>query len=216
MPQTLPTEILESLQWRYATKHFDPARRIPAAHWDVIVESARLAPSSYGLQPWRMLQIDDPSLRVKLRTHTWNQAQVTDCSHFLVFTSLTHVDEPYIDRYVERIAAERKVAPDKIEPYRRMMVGDLVNGQRSQIIPFWTQRQAYIALGVILETAALLRIDACPLEGLEPPKYDSVLGLEGTGYSTVAAVALGYRHAEDKYQHLPKVRLRTDELLQIR
>lgn len=145
---------------------------------------------------------------------SWNQTQVTDASHFVVFAYREKVDEAYIDSYITQVAKVRGISRETLKGYNDMMVGDLVKGPRSQIIQPWAQRQAYIAMGFLMETAALLKIDACPMEGLDPSKYDEILNLHGTGYKTVAAVALGYRHAEDALQSAKKVRFERDQIIQ--
>lgn len=205
--------IIEKLNWRYAVKKFDSSKKIPTADWETLAESLRLAPSSYGLQPWKFLVIKNTDIRKKLTALSWNQSQIEDCSHFVVFTVKTKLDEAHIQKYIERLAEVRKMDISQLEGFKKGATGDLVKGPRSATINYWAQRQSYIAMGFLMETAALLNIDTCALEGLDPKGYDKVLNLEGTGYETVAAVALGYRHADDKYQHLPKVRFEMKDIL---
>lgn len=209
-------QILESLGWRYATKQFDSTRKITEQDWGLLAETIRLAPSSYGLQPWRALVIQNPQTRKALRSVSWDQSQVEDCSHYVVFAALKKVTEEYIGKFIETVAQQRGLAVDALAQYREMMVGDLVKGPRAEISQFWSQRQVYIAMGMLLETAALRRIDTCPLEGLDPTAYDKILALEGGEYATVAAVALGYRSAADGYQKLKKVRFSLDCLVELR
>jgi nitroreductase len=204
---TIPGDsLLQQLNWRYATKKFDPAKKIPSADWAVLEQALVLTASSYGLQPWKFIVVTDPALKAKLRPASWNQAQVEDCSHHVVFTVKEDVSEADVDRFISRIAEVRGVTPESLAGYRGFMVGDLVQGPRHAIIKEWAARQAYIAMGNLLTSAALLGIDACPFEGIEPAKYDEILGLKGTGYATVAACPLGYRAADDKYANAPKVR----------
>jgi nitroreductase len=204
--------IIEKLNWRYAVKKFDSSKKIPTTDWETLAESLRLAPSSYGLQPWKFLLIKNTDIRKTLTALSWNQSQIEDCSHFVVFTVKTKLDEAHIQKYIERLAEVRKMDIAQLEGFKKGATGDLVKGPRSATINYWAQRQSYIAMGFLMETAALLNIDTCALEGLDPKGYDKVLNLEGSGYETVAAVALGYRHADDKYQHLPKVRFEMKDI----
>ena len=208
-----PQEILEKLQWRYAVKKFDPSKKISEADWFVLEESLRLAPSSYGLQPWKFIVVQDPKIRAALTPVSWNQTQVEDCSHYVVLATLTKIEVAYVEKFVAKIGQVRELDVASLENYKNLMVSDLVNGPRSAIVQWWSQRQSYIAMGMLMETAALLDIDACPLEGIEPAAYDRILQLEGSGYASVAAVALGYRSLEDKYQLLKKVRFDRDDVI---
>lgn len=204
---TFPGEaLLQQLAWRYATKKFDPSRKIPAADWAALEQALVLTPSSYGLQPWKFIVVTDPALKSRLRPATWNQAQVEDCSHFVVFTARTDITPADLDRHLARVSAVRQVAPESLAGYRGYMEGDLLKGARSVAIAEWAARQVYIALGSLMTCAAVMGIDACPLEGLEPDKYDQILGLEGSGFRTICALPLGYRSSEDKYATVPKVR----------
>lgn len=198
--------IREALNWRYATKRFDATRKISAEDWDTLRASLVMAPSSYGLQPWKFLNIESPETRARLKEASWGQGQVVDASHLVVFAYKEQIDPEYIQKYIRRIAEVRGVPLESLDSYRDLMVERLIKGPRSKAIPLWASRQAYLAMGFLLETAALLKVDACPLEGLEPEEYDRILGLANSGWRTAAAVVLGYRHPEDKYQVLKKVR----------
>lgn len=207
-------DIKTALDWRYATKQFDATRKIPDDQWKTLEESLLKAPSSYGLQPWRFLIVENPQVRSELKPHSWNQGQITDASHLVVFLYKEKLDVDHIKKHISRVAEVRKVEPSALAGYETMMIENLTKGPRSTTIEAWAQRQSYIAMGFLLETAALLQIDACPIEGLDPVQYDKILKLEGTGWKTVAAAALGYRHAEDKYQSSPKVRFKTEDVIQ--
>ena len=208
-----PETLLETLSWRYATKKFNPSKKIDATTWKALEESLALTPSSYGLQPWKFLVVQDPELRAQLREQSWGQGQVTDASHFVVFTARTDVTEADVDRYLARIAEVRGVSLESLAGFRKMLVDNLVNrGQRADI-PEWAARQTYIALGQLMTAAAALGVDATPMEGLDPKAYDRILGLEGSGYATTMACALGYRAEDDGYAKLPKVRFATEELV---
>ena len=179
-------------------------------------ESLRLAPSSYGLQPWKFIHVQNSETRKLLLAQSWGQTPVTDCSHFVVFAAKEKIDEAYITKFIGQTAQIRNLDPATLEGYKNMMIGDLVKGPRSQIINHWADRQAYIAMGFLMNTAALMEIDTLPMEGLSPVEYDKILKLEGTGWKTVAAVACGYRAADDKYQHAKKVRFDLKDILETR
>jgi len=207
------TEVLDVLNWRYATKQFDPSRKIPADVWETLEQALVLSPSSYGLQPWKFFVVTDPATRAALREHSWNQPQVTDCSHHVVFAIRTTIDAAYVEKFIARTAAVRNMPTGSLDFYRDMISADLLNGPRSAMIKEWAARQAYIALGTFMTAAALLGIDTCPMEGLDPAKYDEILGLADQGLQTVVACPAGYRTASDKYATLPKVRFEKDELI---
>ncbi len=205
--------LLEALNWRYATKKFDGARRIPEDTWLALEESLVLTPSSYGLQPWQFLVVTDPAVRRSLVAHSWNQSQPADCSHFVVFAARTSVDEALVDRWIARTAEVRGIPATVLGGYRNGMISDLVRGPRSAQAAEWATRQSYIALGQFMASAAVLGIDTCPMEGIVPAEYDRLLGLEGSGYVTVVACAAGYRAAADKYATAPKVRYLGSEVI---
>jgi len=213
---SIENQVLQALEWRYATKRFDSAKKISPETWHVLQESLRLAPSAYGLQPWRFLVVQNPELRVELQKASWNQSQVSECSHFVVFTYKKSISEEDVRHYIETVSRTRGVALEQLEGYERMIVGDIVKGRQSKQMAEWTQRQQYIAMGFLLETAALLKVDTCPMEGLDPAAYDRILGLESTEWTTLSAVALGYRQADDRYATLKKVRLNASELIEFR
>lgn len=208
-------QLNSALEWRYATKIFDPARKIPAATWATLERSLVLSPSSFGLQPYKFLVITDPALRERLLPATWGQKQVVDCSHYVVFTARTRLAEEHIDAFINRIAEVRGITAESLKSYREMMNGSLIaGGTLSKMIPEWAARQAYIAIGNLMTSAAVLGVDACPIEGFEPDKYDDILQLRGNGFASVVCCALGYRAATDKYARLPKVRFPEAQLVQ--
>jgi len=206
-------QLLHALRWRYATKVFDPARKIPADLWHTLEHSLVLSPSSYGLQPYRFLVVTDPARRAELLPHSWNQRQVVDCSHFVVFAARLKMTETDVDKFIKRITEVRKIPADSMNTYRGMMLGDVVHGPRGTISHEWATRQVYIALGNLMTCAAVLGVDACPMEGINPPEYDRILNLKGGDYAAVVACALGYRSANDKYAAAPKVRHESKELV---
>jgi len=208
--------LLQQLNWRYATKKFDASRKISTTDWAFLEEALILTPSSYGLQPWKFIVVTDPALKAKLRPASWNQSQVEDCSHLVVLTAKKDINEGDVDKFIARIAEVRGVTVESLAGYKGFMMGDLVNGPRHAIIHEWAARQTYIALGNLMTAAALLGVDACPFEGIEPAKYDQILGLEDSGYATISACPLGYRAADDKYASTPKVRFEAKDIVEHR
>ena len=173
-----------------------------------------LTPSSYGLQPWKFLIVTRPELKEDLKPLSWNQAQVTDCSHYVVFAIKKNLTTADVDRFVARTAEVRNASVESITGYRNMMVSDVVYGARSFNVNEWVTRQTYIALGNFMISAALLGVDTCPMEGIEQVNYDKVLNLHETGYVTVVACAAGYRAEDDKYADLAKVRFAKSDVIE--
>jgi nitroreductase len=215
MNSIAPEQLLSALHWRYATKVFDAAKKIPTDVWHALEQSLILTPTSYGLQPYRFLIVQDVAKRAALLPNSWGQKQVVDCSHFVVFAARTDMKEADANKLIERISQVRGVTADSMKFYRDMMLGDVVNGPRGKIAHEWATRQAYIAIGNFMTCCAVLGVDACPMEGINPPEYDKILGLEDSGYKTVVACAAGYRAASDKYAALAKVRYETGDLVKV-
>jgi nitroreductase len=213
MNDELNQQLLKALKWRYATKVFDATKKIPTETWHALEQSLVLTPTSYGLQPYRFLVVQTPALRQALLPHSWGQKQVVDCSHFVVFTARNEMTEADLDKLLSRISDVRKIPVESLKGYRGAMLGDVVKGPRGEVAHEWAARQCYIALGNLMTCAALLNVDACPMEGLVPVEYDRILNLNGSGYSTVVACALGYRAASDKYATMPKVRFEAKDIV---
>lgn len=206
----MPTaDLLAALNFRYATKAFDPARKIDPATWADIEESLVLTPSSFGLQPWKFLVIDSPEIREKLRTASWGQPQLTDASHIVVLTVRTDLGQEDIDAWIARLS-EVQGTPQEALAGLSGMISSFTAAMDAPARQAWNTRQVYIALGQLMTAAAVLGIDTCPLEGISPAGYDEILGLAGTGYATAVACALGHRAADDKYSSMPKARFPRD------
>ncbi|MBL9077409.1 MAG: NAD(P)H-dependent oxidoreductase [Planctomycetes bacterium] len=215
-PTTSPDQLLRCLQWRYATKRFDPTRRIPDATWQALEQALVLAPSSFGLQPWKFVVVDDPALRTALRAQSWNQSQVTDAHRYVVIAALRTTNEHDVDRFLQRTAEVRGTPIESMAGYGKVIKDFLVKGWAAKDLFGWNARQAYIALGQLMTAAALLGVDTCPMEGIDANGYDRVLGLHGSRYATLCACALGYRAADDKYATAPKVRYAPDQVIERR
>ncbi|MFT6863610.1 MAG: nitroreductase [Akkermansiaceae bacterium] len=212
MSELSPQDLLQQLNWRYATKKFDASKTIPEDTWSAIASSLVLTPSSFGLQPWHFIAVRDPKIKEELLPHSWGQKQITDCSHFVVLTAKTDITEAEIDIFLARTIAIRGGQVDQLNPYREMMVGFTKNMDAAAKLQ-WSKLQTYIALGQLMSTAAVLGIDACPMEGIIPAEYDRILGLQEKGLTTSVACALGYRCPDDKYATAPKVRFDESEVL---
>ena len=205
--------LLAQLNWRYATKKFDPAKSIPDSDWAALEQALILTPTSYGLQPYKFLILTDPALRARLVPASWGQTQPVDCSHYVVFAARAQNTEADVDRYIARMSEVRGAAPEALAGFKKVLMGDVVDGPRGQVALEWAARQAYIALGNFMTSAALVGVDTCPMEGFEPAQYDEILGLPAQGFRAVVACAAGYRAADDKYAALPKVRFPASELI---
>lgn len=208
-----PEELIASLQWRYATKEFDTKKKIPAEIWTAIEESLVLTPSSFGLQPWKFITVTDQSIKNDLLVHSWHQRQVTDCSHMVVLCARDGIGPEDIEAWLNQLVETREITKESLEGYAGMMSGFFGNMDDYQTLS-WAKNQVYIALGQLMSSAAILGIDACPMEGLIPAEYDRILGLDGSGYATTVGCAMGYRSSGDKYAKLPKVRFAKAKVLE--
>lgn len=206
-------QLIQQLNWRYATKQFDPARKISPEDWTALEEALLLTPSSYGLQPWKFVVVKDPVVREKLVAASWGQRQVAEASHLVVFAVKDPLTENDVENYLDRIAVTRGVPRKTLEGFRSMLVGAIINGMDESQRKAWAARQTYIALGNFLNSAALLGIDACPMEGIEPEKYNQLLALDRQGLSAVVVAAAGYRRPDDSHSALKKVRFLKEQVL---
>lgn len=198
-------KLIEDLNWRYATKKFDLTKKITDEDLEIIKESLRLVPSSYGLQPLKYLLIEDSNLRQQLREKSFNQSQITDASHLLIICAKSEITEEFIDNYITSIAQIRAVSIDSISGFGTYMKKQILP-LKNEYIADWNAKQAYIALGHLLHTCASLRIDATPMEGFQKEAYDEILKLEQQGLQSVLVCPMGYRSSEDMNQKLVKVR----------
>jgi nitroreductase len=205
--------LVKQLRWRYAVKKFDPTRKISDAQWFALEESLVLTPSSFGLQPWQFIVVTDPAVKEQLVPLSYGQRQVADASHTLIFAQKHKLGEPEITRHVHRTAEVRGLEHSTLDKYKKSMVGVLASPKGQETVDDWAARQVYIALGSFITAAAVLGIDTCPMEGLQPKKYDDLLGLTGTGYGTILACPAGYRAHDDRYAATPKVRFKHEDVI---
>jgi len=205
--------VLAQLRWRYATKKFDPAKKIAPDLWAKLEQAVVLAPSSYGLQPWKFLVVTDPAVRAKLHPVSWNQPQILDASHLVVFAAKNPPTPADVERHIARTAEVRGVAPETLDGFKQMMLGSL-GRMTHQDAHAWAARQCYIALGVFLSACALVGVDACPMEGFQPDRYDEILGLTARGLSAVVIATAGYRAESDPAAQLPKSRFAVQDVVE--
>jgi len=205
-------DILSKLNTRYATKVFDPTKKVLEADMEELLEAIRLSASSYGLQPYKVLVVEDPAIRAELRKAAWNQPQITDASALLVFAVNYNTNEKSVDEFVNLVSQTRSIPKDALLGYSDMMKGS-IKSQSQEQVETWVSKQAYIALGFGLVTAAILGLDACPMEGFSPADFDRILDLNKLGLKSKVIMAVGYRSEEDKYQHLAKVRQKKEDFI---
>lgn len=204
---------IENQNWRYATKKFNSEKKISNSDLEILKEAIQLSSSSYGLQPYKVLIIENEEIRKQLQPASWGQSQITEASHLFVFASVTNVDAEYITHYAENMAKTRNIPFDSVKGYADFMIGNITTlTPEKQII--WAQKQAYLALGNLLNAAAELKIDVTPMEGFLPEQYNEILGLKEKGLHATLVATIGYRHDEDDTQHYAKVRKPITELFE--
>jgi nitroreductase len=209
----MQTEITQALKWRYATKVFDTSKKVDASLVKVITEAGRMAPTAYGLQPLSIVHVTSDALRAQIRTEAgYNQAQITDASELLIIARRTDIDDAFIDAYIENTAKTRGMDSVALKGFADMMKGDILSRGESEKVR-WADRQAYIAFGMMLQSAALLAVDACPMEGFNAAALDTILKLPEKNLASVGLMAIGYRGEGDFYATAPKVRRDPDTFI---
>jgi nitroreductase len=202
---------LENQNWRYATKKFDATKKITIADLNTLKEAIRLSSSSYGLQPYKIIIVENPALRALVQPAAWGQSQIVDASHLIVFANEITIDDTVIDRYLENISQTRNTPIEALSGY-----GDFMKSKISTLTQeaknIWTAKQTYLALGNLLNAAAELKIDATPMEGFVPAQVNEILGLDKLGLNATLIATLGYRDTEDATQHYAKVRKSQEDL----
>ncbi|MBF7993645.1 NAD(P)H-dependent oxidoreductase [Rahnella laticis] len=200
------TTLNDRLAWRYATKKFDPTKTVPADKLERIIEAVRLAPTSSGLQPFELFVVTNAEVREKIRAVAWNQAQVTDSSHLLVFAAWDDITEERVNMMFDLTNDVRGFVNEGWENYRKMLLG-IVAERGTEANYQAAARQAYIGLGAALIAAAFEEVDATPMEGFDPTAVDEILGLKEKNLRSVIILPIGYRaHEGDWLVNLKKVR----------
>jgi nitroreductase len=205
-------DLLQKLNWRYATKEFDSSKKIPAETLENLLEALRLAPSSFGLQPWKFVVVENAELRQKLRAAAWNQGQITDASHVIVLCRKEGFGASDIEAFIKATAEARGQNVEDLAGYKQMMEGALLPRSAEQLA-VWSSEQIYLALGVLLTACAAQDVDACPMEGFDPAQFDQILDLPAQGLRSVVVCAVGYRSENDKYASAAKVRFSKEEVI---
>lgn len=206
-------QVLTALGWRYATKAYDTDKKVSDQDFEAILEAGRLAPTSFGLQPFRFVVVNDAATRAKLREIGWNQPQFTDASHLVVIATEKKLDDAYVDEFVALTAKTRGADVASLAGYAEMMKGALKGKGTPEARKAWAEKQAYIALGMMLLAAAEGKIDATPIEGFDPAAADKILGLDKLGLESSVIIALGYRSKSDGYAAQKKVRFSKEDMV---
>ena len=205
---------LENLSWRYATKKFDPSKKVSAEDLASLREAISLSATSYGLELYKVIIVEDAETRAKLLPASWGQTQITDASQVFVFANRTDVKPEEIDAYINRKAEAQGIDPENLKGYSDFMKQSITSRpQEDQAI--WTSKQVYIALANLMNAAAELKIDTCPMEGFDPTQYNEILGLNEQGLNAAVVATVGYRSDEDATQNMPKVRKPQEELFEL-
>ncbi|MBR9853431.1 MAG: NAD(P)H-dependent oxidoreductase [Algicola sp.] len=205
------SNVIEHRTWRYATKKFDATKKVSDNDLETLLEATRLSASSYGLQPYHIYVITDTELREKLKPVSWGQSQISDASHIFVFANATNFGDELVDDYLTNVSKTRNIPAEGLKGYSDFMKSKLID-LPAETKNHWTARQAYIAFGNLMQAAAELKIDTCPIEGFESDKYNEILGLSEKNLNAAVVLAVGYRSEEDETQHLAKVRKSNKEL----
>lgn len=205
------SNFIENANWRYATKKFDATKKVSKDDLETLKEAIRLSSSSYGLQPYQVLIIENPEIRQQLQPASWGQTQIVDAAFVVVFANVTNIGEAEIDAYFKNMIETREISQEAIQGYADFMKSNIVN-LPLEVRNNWTSKQTYIALGNLLSAAAELKIDVTPMEGFVPEKYNEILGLTEKNLNASVVATVGYRHEEDATQHYVKVRKSNEEL----
>ena len=203
--------IIENLNWRYATKKFNAEKKIENSDLEILKQAVRLSASSYGLQPYHVILVENEALRTKVKAAAYNQSQITEASDLLIFATITDVGPKEVNDYIQNMASVRAIPTTNLKGFEDMM-NNVVTGLTPEAKQNWTAKQTYIALGTLLSAAADLKIDATPMEGFNAEAVNEILNLKEKGLSATLIVTLGYRHEDDAAQHLKKVRKPNEEL----
>lgn len=206
-------ELLKALQWRYATKKFDSSKSVSTGELEKLKSAIQLSASSYGLQLYKVLVIENPEIKEQLRAVSWDQSQITDASHLFVFCNYTKVSPEAIKSFIRQTAETRNVDVDQLSRYGDFILEKL-NEKTAEEMSSWLKSQTYLALGNLLNACAELKIDACPMEGFQPEAYNKILGLNKKGLNAVVIAPVGYRHEKDETIGQVKVRKPMEKLFE--
>lgn len=205
------SNFLNNQNWRYATKKFDATKKVSAEDLNTLKEAIRMSSSSYGLQPYKIIIVENPELRVQLQQAAWGQSQIVDASHLFIFANETNIGDNEIDKFLNTISVTRDTPMESLTGY-----GDFMKSKIATLEPaiknIWTSKQTYLALGNLLNAAAELKIDVTPMEGFVPAQVNEILGLDKLNLNASLIATVGYRHEEDATQYYKKVRKSQEDL----
>ena len=199
------SNFIENANWRYATKKYDTTKKVSVEDLEILKKAISLTATSYGLEPYKILIIENPQVRQQLVPASWGQSQVADASHLLVFASVIDFGNEQMDAYFKNLVETRQIPMEAVQGYADFMKSN-INSRSLEDRNIWTSKQAYLAMGNLLNAAAELKIDVTPMEGIDAAQYDEILGLNELGLHAVLSAPIGYRHQEDATQHYKKVR----------
>ena len=205
-------DLIRQLGWRYAVKKFDPDRKLTSEQLETILESVRLSASAFGLQPYRLVVVDEVQVRESLVEHSMNQDKVLYASHLLVFAIRLSVDDTDIENHLRLISETRQTPRGNLAGLEQML-HQFTGAMSQDAYRNWATRQAYLALGNLLTVCAMLQVDACPMEGFVPAAYDRILQLDQLGLTATVIATLGFRAQDDPYARLRKVRMPSAEFI---
>jgi nitroreductase len=202
---------IENQNWRYATKKFDANKKISVQDLNLLKEAIRLSTSSFGLQLYKVIIVENPELKAKLLPAAYGQTQIVDASQIVVFASQTSATDADVDSYLKNISETRGIPVGSLSGFGDYMKG-AVNPIPADMKAIWTAKQTYLALGNLLNAAAELKIDVTPMEGFDAKKFNEILGLDALNLNAAVIATVGYRHEEDATQHYKKVRKSNEDL----
>lgn len=206
--------LLDAMNWRYATKEFDSTKELSAENRAALLEALRMSPSSYGLHPWKFVVVNDKSVRRRLsETVPANRSKFEDGSMLVILARRRVTTVDHIRRHIETLSDARGVSVEELGPFKEMLIRSAVN-RPADMQDIWNSRQVYVALGCAISAAAMLKVDACPMEGVNPEKFDEILGLDGSEYTTTVAIAFGYRDEEDPFAKYARARRPVADVIQ--
>lgn len=204
-------DILEALNWRYATKKFDSEKKISQKEFEDILEVLRLSPSSYGLQPWKFIIVNNLEMRNKIRVAAYDQPQITEASHIIIFANKKNIDGHLVDDYMKFVSKEKDIDVNNLQGFKGMINGSL-SGKSSEELRAWATFQLYLSVGSLLTSCAILGIDACPMEGFDKSRVDEILELNEKDLESRVIVTLGYRADDDKGAMSKKIRFSKEDV----
>ena len=205
---------IEDQKWRYATKKFDASKKVSNKDLEDLQEAIQLAATSYGLQLFKVLVVENKNKRDLLKPASWGQAQITDASHLLVFCNYTEVKEEHLNHYASLKAKASNIPVESLSGYMEFIQSAL-SARTPEQIDNWTAKQTYIGLANLMSAAAELKIDTCPMEGFDAAKYEEILGLSEKGLAAAVVCPIGYRSEKDDTQNAPKVRKSVEDLFEV-